>query len=259
MGLEENKRDNEVTGQRPENQGKDQTMLQQELFAKLEQMQEQLDLLKSKREGGEPVSGSFNSDELAAALIKAQNWQKDGQYYADPKEVDQEDYDETGVVFSNYSQSYIIVDDVKKGRPVKTPYHNVIKFVPQGISISYAGKDQILNCFCTYRSHLKKEIEWLRDHSKYGIDFFENTNQAVHADRFHLQTASRIMQEIQALGINELTKKAAKYKIPKGSDVQSLRIMVAKEMAAERIKKYDQQQQERAKQSFVTPEITRPS
>jgi len=99
-------------------------------------------------------------------------------------EIDVDDFLDVPLTFFCYSFSYTLFGDLKFGRQVKTPYGTPMKFKPL-YRYRRKGATRYENVVvsvsvATIRS--KKEATWLREHSLFGIKFFEKIGDAQNAD-----------------------------------------------------------------------------
>ncbi len=69
-----------------------------------------------------------------------------GKFVAE-SDIPKDDYDQKGVIFCAYSTGYVIVDDVRKGLAVRTPYGNTIFFIYQASKRTRGQKGEELNTF----------------------------------------------------------------------------------------------------------------
>jgi len=105
----------------------------------------------------------------------------------DEYSIDKDDVmpDNSFVLFFAHSTSYSIWDDVRNGSVIRTPYNRGFKFKTIQRTVdgsSPRNPNYISLSAIVIRS--KKEAEWLRKHSLYGIKFFEQRdgNKDVSAD-----------------------------------------------------------------------------
>ena len=113
------------------------------------------------------------------------------------KPVPPEDFQDEGVQFSSRRVFYVIGSYLDhRGVEVMPPY--------KLITLQYASSDRrkegheesIVNS-CTFTTHLKAEIEFLREHPLYAIDFFESLNQTMKSDgiynEFRVKAANQVI------------------------------------------------------------------
>lgn len=233
------------------------TVTPEMLQAMVDHSKEQDKMIKQLQESMKKTpAGAIDSnsgvmiDNMAQAIAKSQQHQAGGEYYLDPKNIDPEDYDEKGAMFTSYGNGYLIIDDKRNGHAVRTPYGNKFKFRFQGAHITRVGRVDSYSSFCSFRTNSKREIEWLRSHSRYGIEFYENTNLAISMDARKIDIAARIHKQVQNLERDQILARAKKHNIPIGGDLDGIASMLSLTMATEEMKRLDQEQLNRTKGSF---------
>jgi len=113
------------------------------------------------------------------------------------KPVPPEDFQDEGVMFSSRRVFYVIGSYLDhRGVEVMPPY--------KLITLQYASSDRrkegheetIVNN-CAFTTHLKGEIEFLRNHPLYGVEFFESLNQTMRSDgiynEFRVKAANQVI------------------------------------------------------------------
>jgi hypothetical protein len=159
--------------------------------------------------------------------------------YVNEASIKPEDYDSQGTTFCAYSTGMVIVDDIRAGHPVQTPFKNKIIFDFQATKKykNSDGRDEI-STFCAYTSHSKMEIEWLRKHRFYGVLFFESAKEALSVDVKKAQKMMHTLGAISTLDQHAVISRCRENSIPVVDDLQKMKIMLAsriveKEMAIE--------------------------
>jgi hypothetical protein len=138
------------------------------------------------------------------------------------KPVPPDDYQEVGVTFSARRVFFVIGSYMNhKGIEVLPPY-KLFKFQYAASDIRKDGMETEIVNSCTFTTHLKGEIEYLRDHPLYGIEFFENLNETMSADSMYREFRVRAAQQVVAMtdeavinnahqmGIDEVDRKSTK-------------------------------------------------
>ncbi len=179
-------------------------------------------------------------DSMAQALAKKEMYSRGGVFYHDIKELDPEDYNEVAVIFTSYGNDYLIVDDVRRGHAVRTPYGRPFKFRFQGGRVTTVGRVQTYSCFCSFSTNSKKEIKWLREHSLYNIAFYEDNKLALSADARKIGIASRVSRQIADLEMGSILARAKQYGIAVGGNLADIRTELTLRMAEEEMKKYEE-------------------
>lgn len=173
--------------------------------------------------------------EMARAIATAESYRKGEKMYSDIKDIDPKDYDDRGATFTCYGNGYLIVDDVRQGNPVRTPYNRVFKFKFQGSRVTMIGRTETFSSFCSFRTNSKKEIEWMRAHTLYNIEFFEDTKLAISANAQRIQITARIVRTLTALDQPEILRRAKSLGIPLGGDIRTIMSEIASKEAEKQI------------------------
>lgn len=176
--------------------------------------------------------------------------------YWDESKIDPEDYDQVGVTFCSYSVGYLIVDDVRNGRPVRTPFGTPI-FFAHSITQKYkVGKYEEVSTSCVYTSKSKKEIEWLRAHKHYGVRFFESTKRALSTDALKTQKIVRHFNLIDSLDHMQLIGKLKLAGLPVDRDLRAAKLELAYKLADEDLNRERSSAIERNRASYeIEPEM----
>lgn len=213
----------------------------QALVLKLSKQVEELSSNKTAFQ--QPITQGMSADDVAK-IMAAVRTQNDIDYESGitTDQIPEDDYDENGVRFCAPFLGYVIVDDIRKGHRVKLPYgKKSIMFKYQSTRKYQQGKYEAISPFSTYTSHSKKEIEWLRASSKYGIFYYENSNGVASSDLRKIQKLSRIMTVLSGFETIDLIKRAKEYGVAYTEDPRDMRLelahrMVEKELESEREK-----------------------
>ncbi len=113
------------------------------------------------------------------------------------KPVPPDDFQETGVTFS-CRQVYLVIGSYldHKGMEVMPPY-KLFKFQYAASDIRKDGMESRVINSCTFTTHLKEEIKFLRNHPLHGITFFENLNDTMKSEaiysEFRVKAATQVM------------------------------------------------------------------
>jgi hypothetical protein len=154
--------------------------MQTELLNKMEAMTAKMEELEKKG----PSNSPGGNQELIEALktLKNNNGNDDRHSYdnvdalgyLDPNKIDPKDVLEGKdiVRFYAYKSNYVIVDDLRQGRAVQTPFKNKIMFDHMGTKTTGVGKHKETEHSCVYSCKSSKEAEWLKGHSLYNVTFY---------------------------------------------------------------------------------------
>ena len=221
----------------------EQTRASEEKFKKMFQESLRQEQPSSQNEG-------MRINDFAQAIAKAEQFQKGGHFYHDIKEFDPSDYDEKGATFTSYGNGYLIVDDVRRGYAVRTPYGRLFKFRFQAGRITRVGRVDNYSSFCSFTTHSKKEIEWLRNHSRYRIEFYEDTNLALDANARKIGIASKIHKMVEAMEQDQILSRAKTYNIPIGGDLGDIKTTLSLAMADEEMQRQAERDEVRNAEAF---------
>lgn len=198
--------------------------------------------LKSLKEQNKPLAaptGGLDANqfrELIETVVKSVKEKPDDQKYGsttytDEKDIDPDDFDDVGVMFSALSTGYVVVDDKRKGKSIQTPFRNVILF---GFNAMIKTRDsrgkEVLNTFCSYTSHSKTEQQWLRGHTYFGIKFFESHIEALNANAAKAQKISHFIDIVGGYDNSQLMQLCKQHNVSIGNDPHKMRTNLAMAM-----------------------------
>lgn len=150
----------------------------------------------------------------------------------DEEQIPPEDWHEAGVNFCVPATGYVMSCDRRKGKIVRLPWaKKVIFFEHQGTRKIEQGKFSTVAPISVYTSNSKKEIQWIRDHSMYGILIYENSNDVMTADMHKIQKLSRIIGVLKNYEYLDLLKRAKEHNLQPSDDANELRFRIAHAMA----------------------------
>lgn len=185
------------------------------------------------------VAGGLSSEqfsELLKEVAKSVKEKPDSEKYdvkrfIDEKDVPKDDWLPEGVTFCAYSAGYVIVDDVRNGFPVSTPYGRTIFFEYQA-SKRYRGvKGEEMSTYCAYTSHSKKEVEWLRNHRYFGIIFFESAKEALSVNAYKSNKLIAMINMINNMPQDRVVARCKEHGIGIHDDLRLMKISLAHKMA----------------------------
>lgn len=183
-------------------------------------------------------SGITTAREIAKAIVEAENFKKDGVRYTRIEDLDPKDVLSEPAVFTSYGQGYLILDDVRDGHPVKTPYGRIMKFKLAGSRIRTFGRgDQSYSCFCSFATKSKLEYDWLLNHTKYGIEFFEMGKvDALDIDATRVQITIEVEKEFSKIEAGSILARAKQAGLTPGLTPATARLKLVALEAARRYK-----------------------
>lgn len=196
------------------------------------QLQNQLD--------GKPVElpatfNGMNKDQFQMfmdVMTESKRKELDYELGIDEEQIPKDDWNEAGVNFCVPSTGYTMSCDKRKGKIVRLPWNKkVIFFEHQGTRRIEQGKFSSVAPIAVYTSNSNKEIQWIRDHSMYGILIYENSTHAMTADMHKIQKLARIIGVLKNYEYYDLLKRAREHNLEISDDVNEMRFRIAHAMA----------------------------
>ena len=203
--------------------------------------------IKAELKTAEPNSDA--TAELLTQLVDRLSGKSDkdkygtGFTYVDEVDIDQEDLLDAkdAVTFFSGSVGYIIVDDMRNGHPVQTPYRRPIKFVYQSTKRREKGKDTDLINLASFTSISKKEVEWLKAHTFFGSIFFLRSDVSMNSDIRRAAKMARYMSSFNGMNQHQLIKMCRDNNLPLvGDELGDLKALLASHFAQKLIEQEDQ-------------------
>lgn len=119
----------------------------------------------------------------------------------------EDDWLEVPVVFFAFSFNFSIHGDKKRGIESEPP-HGAIKFKPLIRTKRKSGKEVQVVSVSSVKIQSKSVVEYLRDHSQYGIAFYENMESAMNIDSTWAQKMVEAQQSIGRLSDMQVIARA---------------------------------------------------
>lgn len=162
----------------------------------------------------------------------------------------EDDYLETPATFFSYSSKYGIYGDKRRGKIIGTPNNEGIKFdAYYRYNKKNAGKrgtDTVSISRAVIRS--KSEAEWLRNHSQFGIKFFESIRTALDANVFLAEKMVQVSNMVSGLGDMQVIQRAKSEGITIiDPDISNVRQQLIKKIATKQINSERQAVEAKAK------------
>lgn len=152
----------------------------------------------------------------------------------DPKDVLPED--EYITFFSPFT-GYAIVDDKRKSHMVKLPFgKESIMFEYQWTKQRPQGKEIELINLSKYVCTSKREAEWLKQHSMYGVKFFVDTKKSINSDMQKMSKVAKYITVLEKMGQSQIMNMYRAMGNEPISDVHAMKIAIASERADAEIK-----------------------
>lgn len=164
----------------------------------------------------------------------SEKYSEDG--YVDTEHIDPSDELEKPIQFFSHSVGYVIVDDKKNGFRTINPYRKkAIEFKYKYSKRKGHGTEQTMEHFSTYLCHSKKEAEWLRNHSYFGIKFFDNLSEAMEVGDRQSMLFAQYFNNIQNMDVSVVRTESRRRNLPTYEDISKQRVSLATAMAKERM------------------------
>lgn len=191
------------------------------------------------------VSGSPDMVGAIQGIVDGLSKQSDAEIYGsgtdyvdesklDPDDVLPEGYEES---FYSHDTGYVIVDDLRNGRPVRTPFGGVIEFKYQATRTVGTGKEVDLYNFSLYTCRSRKEAAWMKAHSYFGVKFFSKAESALGVDARKAARISKLMNNLRNQGQAQVVNMCKQHGIGLMDSVQDMRIAIASKIAEEEMSK----------------------
>jgi hypothetical protein len=151
----------------------------------------------------------------------------------------QEDWLEQPVVFFAFSMNFSIHGDKKRGVE-SSPPHGPIKFKPLVRTKRKRNRDVQVISVSSIKVNSASEVEYLRNHSQYGIAFFENMTSAMAVDSTWAQKMMEAQQSISRLSDMQVIARIQQEGLSVTQSPEAMRRQLV-ELTAERAKKQQDQ------------------
>ena len=205
------------------------------LVAKLQKELQELKESKSEQPSTSVMPMGLTTEQFKSIIeaAKSNGTAKDLDYEDGiyEEQIPADDFHEEGVRFCAPFIGYCIADDVRRGQRIKLPFGKKTIFFDYAATRKVQqGKYEATAPFSVYRSHSKKEIEWLRAHTYYNVAFYESSNVAVHADLLKIQKLGRVMTLLKNLDFHDIIKRCREYGVQVSEDAPTMRMLLAQKM-----------------------------
>ncbi len=229
------------------------------------ELRKEIDTLREKQASGQPVDGS--QEELLKQLVDGLKGKTDvekygdGTDYVDEKDLDPDDLldDKNAVTFFAHKVGYVVVDDLRNGHPLRTPFGRPIIFKYQATRRRQVGKEVELFNFAVYTSLSKKEVKWLKEHTFFGILFFSENDAELSIDARKAAKLAKFMVSLSTMGQYELAKMARDHELPMMKGVNDMRVALANKFAEAEMKQEREVNTLRLKESAAADALLKTS
>lgn len=225
----------------------------------LEALKKELAKEEGKTEGSGPNETVLAIRELVTELKKKPDSEVYGGRfkYVSEENIDPDDLlpPEERQTFFAYSSFYIIVDDLRQGHPVQTPFGNEIVFKYAATKKRQSGKEYQLSLYSTYTCMSRKELKWLKEHTMYGIKFFERNEAGASDDAIKAAKLAKFMLGLKYQGQHALQSLAQQHDIKMMEDLDQMRIVLANHFADRELEQEQSASQTILKESRQAKEL----
>jgi len=193
-----------------------------------------IQILAEKQTGSNQQSGGLTEEGLGRLLSAVQEGNKEstGQFEynktwtADTIDPDDVLPKEEWVTFMVHQSDHVIACDVKGGRPIPAPF-KVIKFEYEHTRKQQHGKDTHIMQLSKYTCKSKIELDFLLNHTWYGISFFKDMKSATTMDARKASLLMTISQQMQTYDPNEIVQMCKLEGIPVTDSAPEMRAKLA--------------------------------
>lgn len=113
--------------------------------------------------------------------------------------VPEDDFQDIGITFSA-RQVYLVIGSYLNSKSMEVmPPYKLIKFQYAASDIRKDGREETVVNSCTFTSHLKAEIKYLRNHPHFNVVFFENLNKTMSVDSLYQEFRVKAAQQVVAM------------------------------------------------------------
>jgi hypothetical protein len=208
------------------------------------------DMLKTQEERW---SQKFNKLMQSVKLGKAKDELQEGaEYIADLTE----DWLDTPVVFFAYSINFSIHGDKKRGVE-SSPPQGAIRFKPIVRTKRSGRKGEEVISVSSVKVHSKSVAEYLRNHSQFGIAFFENMDDVLNMNTNWAQKLIEANSSIQRLSDQQIIARCQQEGLPIGTDIIKMRKSLVESVAEKSVKRYDEMMYGKLKNAVIDAKTER--
>lgn len=155
-----------------------------------------------------------------------------------------DDYLEYPAVFFSFSSEYAIHADIRNGRESLPPLNDFIKFKRlYRYSRKGAGRavETVAVSQATVRS--KTTADWLRNHTLFGIKFFENINDVNSIDVTFAEKMAEAASRVSSMSDMQVIERSRNEDIPTHTDLDKLRKELIQKLAKKDIQRVKKRQE----------------
>lgn len=247
----------ELGAEMPNNNSDDSTEKEEKKTYTEEEVKELLAKAREVSENKETVQETSSGSDMEkfariiAETLNKKNEKTDSEkygegQYVDTQYIDPEDELEKPIQFFTHSVGYVIVDDKRNGFASINPYRKkAIEFKYKYSKRKGHGMEQNMEHFATYLCSSKKEAEWLRNHSYFGIKFFDNLSEAMNVGDKQSMLFAQYFNNIQNMDVSVVRTESRRRGLPTYEDISKQRVSLATAMAKERMENEEESNRRR--------------
>lgn len=160
----------------------------------------------------------------------------------------EEDWLETPATFFAYSINMSIHGDKKRGVESKPP-HGAIQFKPIVRQKRAGRKGEEVISVSSVKVNSKAVADYLRNHSQFGILFFEDMDAVLNINTGWAQKLIEANSAINRLSDQQVIARCKQFDIPRGTDLVKMRKALVEHMAQASVKSQDRIMYEKLRQA----------
>jgi len=210
----------------------------------IRQLQKQVEMLQQNQNQNQNQNGGGITPEFLERLVRGiQGPQaKTGQFEFDTmyseEDIDPDDTlpKEEWVTFVCHRVMHIIVDDQRNGRNIRAPFDKIV-FTYDSTKRVTNGKETELINLSTYTCKSRKELAWLRSHTKFGIYFFDSIDGSMSQKAERASLLVRVMLQLGRMGQHQIIQMCRERGLPITKDLNEMRSNIALVQVEEQLEK----------------------
>lgn len=179
--------------------------------------------------------------------------------YVDVAQIDPEDLIEEGHAFWCHQAGYVIVDDMRQNKPVRTPLNTVIEFKYVHEIRKGSGKDMELFVLSSYVSYSKKEVEWLKQSTYYNRVIFDDIKTTATKQARKAAKINSLVSSVRNMDRKAFYSTCRDMGIPMNKDpevmILSLASLYADKSLLEEDRRADEQTKNRLREQALINEV----
>jgi hypothetical protein len=178
--------------------------------------------------------------DIAKAVTEASMAAKDGYRYFAKSDLGREDIIPKGqeVTFFAHGNGYGVNDYFdSNGIPLKYSKDKMFNFKPGGRKIYKDGKEESIKSFCTLTLNSYSQVEFVKGHPKFNLEFFTSAKKAMEMDQYKVQQAVAVYERVSGWDKARIIEEAMTRNLDLGQPLSD----VQKELAAVMANEYMEQ------------------